>query len=90
MGQTEEQKKPEAAPEGAPEETPKTTVGYGFDKEGFFRLVIHESRGICELLGFLEQMKDVVKGYYTHKDMQNQKQKLIVPGINNVLKRFKR
>lgn len=80
--------------ETKPDEVPKTTTGYGVDDQGFFRMMIHTDRGICELLGFLEQMKDVVKAFYTEqhmsKEVKKQQKKIIIPGIQGILKGLKR
>jgi hypothetical protein len=49
------------------EEERKNTCTAVFQEDGFFVVVAHESRGPRELLGLLEQAKDVVKGHFIAK-----------------------
>ena len=81
MGQAEEIPEPVNA-DGTP--NVKFTA-YGFDELGFFRMCVHEKRGICEVLGLLEQMKDVVKARFIHNASvareEKQKKGVIVTGV---------
>lgn len=76
-----------------PEDERREAFNMFFSPEGFFQLFMHESRGPRELIGFLEQAKDVVKQYYAQKFIQEQEKKgLIRPSANghNIIDRFKK
>lgn len=70
-----------------PQEDPRNQAGMGVDSEGFFVLKIHTSRGPREVLGFLEQAKDIAKGFFIQQHQQQEK--LVRPGLNGVVDRFK-
>jgi len=60
------------------EEEKKNTFNAGFTEEGFFTCFIHESKGVRELLGFMDQCKDLIKQYYARKLMEDAKAKGLV------------
>lgn len=62
----------------SPEEQKKDTFNAGFTEAGFFTCFIHESKGVRELLGFMEQCKDLIKQYYAHKLVEDAKAKGLV------------
>lgn len=76
---TEEQKK----------EIARNTVGFGLDGEGYIVTKIHSEKGVRDILGFFEQMKDWTKAYFQSKLMEEkqQQQKLVRP--DGFLKGFK-
>lgn len=67
----------------------KKMVGCGFDEQGYFRVVMHETHGSCNLLGFLEQAKDIVKAHFIQKAQQRTKSGIIMPSIHNATKGLK-
>lgn len=62
----------------AKQEEQKPEYNAGFTDEGFFTCYMHESKGVRELLGFLEQCKDVVKQHYVKKMMEDAKAKGLI------------
>lgn len=48
-------------------EMTKDQIEFGVDEKGFWKFVSHEEKGLQFTLGFLEQMKDIVKAHYFNK-----------------------
>lgn len=71
------------------EQDPRMVVGYGVDEKGFFKCSIHVDRGLREILGFLEQCKDLVKQYYAAKLLEQQKEQKLVRPDHGFLRSFK-
>lgn len=55
---------------------------FGVDNNGFWIFRVHESRGLQVVLGFLEQMKDIVKVHYAQKMREAQEAKGIIKPKN--------
>lgn len=72
------------------EKDPENILALGVDKDGFFMVRIHVKHGARNLLGFLEQAKDIVKQFYAEQFLKEQeKKKLVEPHENGMLNRFK-
>lgn len=71
------------------EEQLKNTVGFGIDTEGFLVARIHPSKGVREVIGFFEQMKDWAKAYYHQQMIEEQKKSTQLVRPDGFLKNFK-